>query len=310
MLVVVAAIFLLVEGTIVWSLLRYRRRRGDTTLPPQTHGHRGLEIVWTVIPTLVVLGLYVLSLETLGKVEAKAADPVEVDVHGYQWYWEFDLPQQGVHVSGIGTEPELVLPVKQPIRFRLETDNVIHSFFVPAFLFKRDLNPGTVNEFDVTIDEPGTYGGQCAEFCGAGHADMRFRIRAVSAAEFQAWVDKQRAAGSPAPTSSAGPSAAPAASAGSSAGPTINLAAHNIAFGTTSLTAPANTPFTIAFDNEDAGIPHNVQIKDASGASVFRGELVTGPTKVDYQIPALAPGTYTFICDVHPTTMTGTITVK
>jgi cytochrome c oxidase subunit 2 len=172
MLVVVAAIFLLVEGTIVWSLLRYRRRRGDTTLPPQTHGHRGLEIVWTVIPTLVVLGLYVLSLETLGKVEAKAADPVEVDVHGYQWYWEFDLPQQGVHVSGIGTEPELVLPVKQPIRFRLETDNVIHSFFVPAFLFKRDLNPGTVNEFDVTIDEPGTYGGQCA---GSGSAPSRRR---------------------------------------------------------------------------------------------------------------------------------------
>jgi plastocyanin len=114
--------------------------------------------------------------------------------------------------------------------------------------------------------------------------------------------------GGPAPSPSGSP--APGASPSPGGGATIPLVAHNIAFGTTSLTAPANTPFTIAFDNEDAGIPHNVQIKDASGASVFRGELVTGPTKVDYQIPALAPGTYTFICDVHPTTMTGTITVR
>jgi cytochrome c oxidase subunit II len=310
MLVVVAAIFLFVEGTIIWSILRYRRRPDDPSLPPQTHGHRGLEIVWTVIPILIVLGVYALSLETLGKVEAKAADALPVDVHGYQWYWEFDLPQQGVHVSGIGTEPELVLPVNQPIRFRLETDNVIHSFFVPAFLFKRDLIPGSVNEFDLTIDDPGTYAGQCAEFCGAGHADMRFRIRAVSSAEFQAWVESQRASASPSSPAGPAPSAAPSGSPSPGAGPTINLVARNVSFATTSLTAPANTPFTIAFDNEDPSVPHNVQIKDAGGSSVFRGEIVTGPVQIAYQIPALAPGTYTFVCDVHPTTMTGTLTVK
>lgn len=313
MLVVVGLIFVLVEGTIVWSLLRYRRRPGDTSLPPQVHGHRGLEILWTVIPILIVLGVYGVSLETLGKVEAKAPDPVVVDVHGYQWYWEFDLPAQGVHVSGIGTEPELVLPVNEPIRFRLQTDNVIHSFFVPAFLFKRDLVPGAVNEFDVTIDEPGTYAGQCAEFCGAGHADMRFRIRAVSAPEFEAWVAAQRSGASPGPGSaspSPGSSAAASASPGPEAGPTIQLVAHNIAFQETTLSAPADTPFTIAFDNQDASVPHNVQIKDASGKSVFQGQIVTGPTQVSYQVPALTPGTYTFICDVHPTTMTGTLTVK
>ena len=312
MLVVVIAIFVLVEGTIVWSLLRYRRRRDDPSLPPQTHGHRPLEIVWTVVPVLIVLAVYGLSLETLGKVEAKAADPLVVDVHGYQWYWEFDLPAQGVHVSGIGTEPELVLPVQQPIRFRLETDNVIHSFFVPTFLFKRDVIPGVVNQFDVTIAEAGTYAGQCAEFCGAGHADMRFRIRAVSETEFQSWVEKQRASPSPgAPTPSPSGSAAPGVSPSpGGAGTTIPLVAKNIAFGTTTLTAPANTPFTIDFDNEDAGVLHNVQIKDASGASVFRGDLVTGPKTATYAVPALPPGTYTFLCDVHPTTMTGTLTVR
>jgi cytochrome c oxidase subunit 2 len=320
MLVVVAGLFILVEGLIIWSLLRYRRRRDDPTLPPQIHGHRGLEYLWTVIPILIVLGLYVLSLQTLGKVEARSADPaVTVDVYGYQWYWEFKLPDEGVDVRGIGTTPELVLPVGQPIRFRLHSDNVIHSFFVPAFLFKRDLIPGIDNEFDLTIDDPGTYAGQCAEFCGAGHADMRFTIRAVTPAEFQAWVAQVKAGASPSPGASAAPSPAasgapsPAASAAPSpvaSAAVLRLVAHNITFDTKELQAPANQPFTIDFDNQDPTVIHNVEIRDASGKTVFNGDLVTGPKEVTYSVPALSPGSYTFLCTVHPNVMFGTLTVK
>ncbi|MGZ6339082.1 MAG: cupredoxin domain-containing protein [Candidatus Limnocylindrales bacterium] len=109
-----------------------------------------------------------------------------------------------------------------------------------------------------------------------------------------------------------GPGGSPAASGstgGSTGGGGLQLAASNIAFDKQSLTAPANTPFTLVFDNRDAGIPHNVEIKDASGASKFKGDLVTGPAKASYSVPALPAGSYTFVCDVH-TSMTGTLTVR
>jgi plastocyanin len=134
--------------------------------------------------------------------------------------------------------------------------------------------------------------------------------------------------GSAVPSSSAGPSAAPSFSAtaapGSSAsaapstpasgspstGTVVNETAEGIAFKDTQLNAPAGQAFTIDFNNQDSGIPHNIQIKDAAGASVFKGDIVTGPVQTSYKVDALAAGTYSFICDVHPTSMTGTLTVK
>jgi plastocyanin len=116
------------------------------------------------------------------------------------------------------------------------------------------------------------------------------------------------------PTSSAappaaGPASAPPSTPGSSAstGDVLHLSAHDIAFDTNRLEAPAGQPFAIAFDNNDPGIPHNVEIRDANGTSLFKGQIITGPAMASYQVPALAAGTYTFVCDVHPT-MTGTLT--
>lgn len=121
------------------------------------------------------------------------------------------------------------------------------------------------------------------------------------------------AASASAPAASEGASAgasAPAASGGGSAGGNVvNLTAQGVQWTTTTLQAPANTPFTIHFDNQDAGMPHNIVIKDATGADLFTGDLVTGPTTVDYKVPALKAGTYTFICAVHPQVMTGTLKV-
>jgi len=120
------------------------------------------------------------------------------------------------------------------------------------------------------------------------------------------------ASGSPVASATASASTAPSGSGGTggSGGAALQISAQNIAFSTTTLSAPAGQAFAIDFDNEDAGIPHNIEIKDSSGASKFMGTIVTGPTKTTYNVPALAAGTYTFICDVHPTIMMGTLTVK
>jgi plastocyanin len=111
----------------------------------------------------------------------------------------------------------------------------------------------------------------------------------------------------PAPSGSAAPASAPPASAGTGAGGPVEISAQGVQFEQKDVAAPAGAAFTIHFDNKDAGQPHNVDIKDASGASVFKGAIVTGPTATDYQVPALTAGSYTFVCDVH-SNMTGTLT--
>jgi plastocyanin len=114
---------------------------------------------------------------------------------------------------------------------------------------------------------------------------------------------------SSAPAASAPASAAPPPPSSAATGATLRLAAQNIEFDTDHLEAPAGQPFVLEFDNNDPGIPHNVEIRDANGASMFKGQITTGPAKTPYQVPALAAGTYMFVCDVHPN-MTGTLTVK
>jgi cytochrome c oxidase subunit II len=296
-LIPVAIIFVLVEGLIIWSVVRYRRH--DDTLPTQVHGNTKLELTWTILPTLLVLVVFVLSMQTLGKVDARTEPPaLTVDVHAYQWYWEFEYPDQGVKVSGLGTEPELVLPTAQTVRIRLHSDNVIHSFYVPLFLFKRDVIPGVDNEFEFKITDPGTYRGQCAEFCGVGHADMMFNVRGVSAAEFATWIENQKKAASP-----------PTASLGADATVLQVSAVNTTSFEQSTLDAPAGQPFGIHFQNKEVGTPHDVAVKDATGTVAFTGDIVTGPAETTYSVPALAVGNYTFFCAVHPN-MHGTLTVK
>ena len=189
--VVAAIIFVLVEAAIVFAVFRYRRR-GDM-LPPQFHGNNLLEVVWTVVPLLIVAGLFVVSWGVLNRVEAKADNPrVTVNVLGFQWQWQFtyqgerlDLPAgqpaEDLTIKGtIAKPPVMYLPVGEPIRFNTQAQDVIHSFYVREFLFKRDAFPDHVNTFDLTITKPGDYGGQCTEYCGLAHQAMRFTVRAVS----------------------------------------------------------------------------------------------------------------------------------
>ena len=140
-----------------------------------------------------------------------------------------------------------------------------------------------------------------------------FTYAPVPSASSMSAMDMSPAASAPAtpaaPPASAPASAAPPPGSPVATGATLHLAAQNIEFDTNQLEAPAGQAFTLEFSNNDSGIPHNVEIKDATGVSMFKGEIVTGPVKASYQIPALAAGTYMFVCDVHPN-MTGTLTVK
>jgi cytochrome c oxidase subunit II len=222
-LVAAAIVGGLVWGLITIALLRYRRRPGDDNrVPPQIAHITWLEVVWTAVPIVTILVLFGLTLGTLSKVDAMAAaPPVTVNVTAFRWQWRFDY--RGTDVSVIGgpeTPAEMVVPVGEPVHIVLNAVDVDHSFYVPAFLFKRDAIPGRPNEFDLTITEPGAYSGQCAEFCGVFHDRMTLTVRAVTRAEFDGWlqaaasgraVSRWPASNSPAPGPTSSNPAAPSA---------------------------------------------------------------------------------------------------
>ncbi|MGH2456633.1 MAG: cytochrome c oxidase subunit II [Candidatus Limnocylindria bacterium] len=308
-LVMGLVVFLGVEGFIVYSVFRYRRR--DDRLPDQLHGNNLVEIIWTAIPTVIVLILFVLSVIALGTVEARSPNPgVTIEVDGFQWQWQFryldqdDDPGNDFTVVGTPAEPPVMaVPVGEPVRLILKSDDVIHSFFVPQFLIKRDLMPvpegQDPNEMEFTVTEVGTYAGQCAEFCGDLHARMTFSVDAMTRADFDTWLEAGRSGAPPPP-----PSVEPG-------GEIVQVVADRIAFDPLELRAPADEPFTLRFINLEAVI-HNVVIFDASSTEVFRSGDLTGPdAEGDFGVPALPAGEYTFICEYHPVPdMTGTLIIE
>ncbi|MGB0114013.1 MAG: cytochrome c oxidase subunit II [Ilumatobacteraceae bacterium] len=183
---------------VVWIMFRYRRRSDD--LPPQKHYNIPMEIAYTVIPLFVVAGLFALTVVTIQAIDGTDDDPdLIVHVTAYQWSWEFEYPDSGVTIVDDSdvSDPELVLPASSTIRFDLESLDVVHSFWLTAFRFKRDMIPGSPTSFRVDMgDTVGWFpnAGVCAEFCGLDHAYMRFSVRLLEPAEFDAWLDDQRAA--------------------------------------------------------------------------------------------------------------------
>jgi cytochrome c oxidase subunit 2 len=330
---IAAAIFFLVEGLIVWTVIRYRRRPQDVELPPQTHGNAIAEIVWTVVPTIIVAFMFVLSWQTLNEVDAPVAQPdIKIRAVAGQFQWQFDYmpsdydPKPGEagpaplfqQYVPVGEDGGLVVPTGKTVQLYLTSPDVIHAFYVPQFLFKRDVVPGRVNKFDFKVDDVQagqTFRGQCAELCGAGHRVMLFEVHALSGPDFDAWLAGKIAGAPPPPQGSAPPSAPAESGAPPSgepvAGTTLSVVAKSaVAFDTPTLTAPANSPITIEFDNQDV-VPHNVKLfKDTiGGPTVYDGEIFTGPGKRSYPVGPLAAGTYPFECAVH-TNMTGTLTVE
>ncbi len=179
-------VFVVVEGILVFALIRFRNRP-DNEEPRQVHGNTPLEIGWTILPALLLAGLAVPTVATIFELAEEPADAVEVEVVGHQWWWEFNYPDLGVTTAN-----ELHIPAGDQINVHLASFDVIHSFWVPQLAGKVDVVPGRDNRLTMAADEPGTYLGQCAEFCGLSHANMRIRVIAHTPEGFEQWLAQQR----------------------------------------------------------------------------------------------------------------------
>lgn len=189
-------VFVGVQFAVVYLSLRYRRKKSDLRRPPQVHGNKQLELIWTVIPAIVLLVLLIPTLNIVFDHDAQAQEgDLQVDVYGKQWWWEFHMGEDQVQNGqslDIITANEIVIPVGRNTVFNLYSNNVVHSFWVPQLSGKLDVMPGHVNSLSITPTETGEFYGECAEFCGAQHAWMRFKINVVEEDEFYNWVNNWR----------------------------------------------------------------------------------------------------------------------
>jgi cytochrome c oxidase subunit 2 len=186
----VVGIFVAVEATLLYAVIRFRRRPGQEGAPDQTHGNTPLEIGWTLLPLVPIIMVMVPTLQTTCALQAPTPsdNPLKVTVTGKQWWWKFEYPEYG-----FVTANELHLPKGRMVQLWLQSDNVIHSFWVPRLSGKRDLVPGRGQRLWFQPEQTGVYAGQCAELCGAQHANMRFKVFVQEPQEFQAWVEHQQA---------------------------------------------------------------------------------------------------------------------
>lgn len=187
----------LVWGLIGWAALRYRNKGDNTTAPRQTKYHLPLELLYTLVPFLIVGVLFFYTIKAQDAFLDQSGEPdLEITVIAQQWSWTFNYleegnPDVGVNAYDLGTLekiPDLYLPVDKTVRFNLVSADVIHSFWVPSFYFKRDAIPGHPNSFDVTPNKEGVYDGKCAELCGEYHALMLFKVHVVSEEEYNQHV--------------------------------------------------------------------------------------------------------------------------
>ena len=199
------AVGVLVWALIFWCVVRYRQRPGDTELPAQTRYNLPIELIYSVVPFLVIAVLFFYTAVNQTSVDKISANPqVTVDITSFKWNWQFtyegqdNVDSSGNQITTIGDSdyiPVLVVPAGETILFKEHSQDVIHSFWVPALLFKRDVFPGDVhNSFEVTIDadKTGAYVGRCAELCGTYHSQMNFEMRVVSPADYQAYLNARR----------------------------------------------------------------------------------------------------------------------
>ncbi|MGH2615156.1 MAG: cytochrome c oxidase subunit II [Thermomicrobiales bacterium] len=190
-------VFIGVQAAIAYTALRFRRRGEER--PEQVHGSRKLEIAWTIIPAVILLVLFIPTAQTIFKhaadtdAAAVSEDAFHVEVIGKQWWWEISYPNIPANPDDPAQGPlvtanEVILPEDANVVFNLQSNNVIHSFWVPQLSGKLDVMPGHHNLLQFVAERPGVYWGECAEFCGAAHAWMRFKVKVVPREQFDAWV--------------------------------------------------------------------------------------------------------------------------
>ena len=181
-----AGVFVVVEGLILYAVIRFRARPG-AHLPRQVQGNTPIEVAWTILPTVVLLGVLVATFTTMKAVASPAPNALQVTVTGHQWWWEFDYTDHGVSTAG-----ELHIPVNQDVTLHVTSADVVHNFWVPELDRKVQAIPGHDNIVPIHATAIGTYHGFCAEFCGLEHALMRFDVIVQSPSDYAAWLAGQQ----------------------------------------------------------------------------------------------------------------------
>lgn len=198
----------LVWGLVLWCVIAYRRRKDETGMPAQTRYHIPLEILYTVVPIMMVGVLFFFTARDQAAIQDTSARPdVRIGVIGKQWSWDFNYLDANVYETGIqadtragkpgveATLPTLYLPVNKRVQFEITSNDVIHSFWIPAFLYKMDAIPGLNNTFQVIPQRTGHFKGKCSELCGEFHSQMLFNVEVVSQAEYDRQLQQLRAKG-------------------------------------------------------------------------------------------------------------------
>ena len=208
---IAAVVFVLVEVGVLFVVWKFRRRKDDRDddIPAQLHGNTKAEIGWTALPAVILVGLAIPTVGTVLELAEEPADAVNIRVVGQQWWWSYDydldgdgvyadddVNQEGIeapeeYATDIETANEMVIPAGVPVYLDIEARDVIHSFWIPALNGKKDAVPGRTHHLTLEADEPGTYIGQCTEYCGLAHAYMRQSVRALPMDEYEAWVEDQ-----------------------------------------------------------------------------------------------------------------------
>ncbi|MEX2588449.1 MAG: cytochrome c oxidase subunit II [Actinomycetota bacterium] len=182
---IAAVIFVIVEGALIFILVKYRESNNKSD-PKQLHGHTRLELLWTAIPAVILTGIAFMTVPVVFDQAQEPDNALQVEIVGNQWWWAVNYD------NGVVTANELHIPVNRPVFLSLKSNDVIHSFWVPKLAGKTDVVPGRVNTMTVEATEPGEYLGQCAEYCGLSHANMRFTVVAHEQADFEQWVADQQ----------------------------------------------------------------------------------------------------------------------
>lgn len=194
-------------GLMFYAIIRYRRRKGDTSIPEQMRYNNPVEALFTVVPLILVIGFFAFTAKTMSDIETPTANPdVTIEVIGKQWSWDFNYTNANVYESGIqsqfageeGSEaalPTLYLPLNKTVQIDLRARDVVHSFWVIDFLYKKDVFPGRTNHMYFTPTKVGTYKGKCAELCGEFHSMMLFNVKVVEQAEYDAHMAQLAAKG-------------------------------------------------------------------------------------------------------------------
>lgn len=188
---IAAAIFFIVEGLLIYAIVKFRARPGREA--QQFHGNTKVEVLLTAVPALILAGLAVPTVRGIFEFAERPGEALDVTVTARQFWWDYEYTDEGVFTAN-----ELHIPTDRPVYLTLKGDDVIHSFWVPRLAGKQDVVPGRINYMTIEADKPGTYQGQCTEYCGLSHANMRLRVIAHTPEDFETWLsDQQEDAGSP-----------------------------------------------------------------------------------------------------------------